>query len=634
MRLLLPLHTKKQNLLILLHFLYVGYGSAVFAQVPSIQWQKTLGGTLEDVPQCIYQTTDGGYIVGGASGSKDGDVIGQHGNGDMWVVKLSADGKTIVWRRALGGGGEDKGTLVQQTVDGGYIVGGITSSSNGDVKGNHGGGDAWILKLSGNGNILWQRCLGGSSTDELVALQEIILTDPVTQKPSSGGIFVGMNTVSNNGDVTGYHGGKDVWVAKLDQNTGGLLWQRALGSSGEETLNHLETTADGGCIVGSRTSTNGGDVSGVHGSVDLWVVKLEKDGKIEWKRTLGGSGLESFTAVRQTKDGGYIVGTHCNSNDGDVSGTTKTNTLWIVKLNAMGILTWQKKLDAYGYSEYRDMRQTQDDGFIVCGATYPALGNANALLVKLSSTGNVVWAKEYGYSGNDEPYRIQQTTDKGYIVAGTTNSPEVAGFHASRVDQWLLKLDENGGKRWERAFGGSDDDWNWRGCCGGTTLGYGLGMMIPSSLTPYMQLQSSDGAYFFAISTKSNNGDVTGLHYSSRLGVRSDIWVVKLGGDAPLVQSSVSLSQNTVLKPLASFMAFPNPFSHETTIHFTAAVSGNTTVDLHNADGKKVRVLFKGTVTAGELYTIKVQGAMLPKGIYFYNIKNDKSYLSGRLLKY
>src|SRR5688572_18974575 len=102
---------------------------------PSIQWQRAVGGSEHDVPQCIYQTRDGGYIIGGATGSKDGDVVGQHGKGDMWVVKLSADGKTIEWKRTLGGGSDDMGTLVQQTLDGGYLIGGVTSSSNGDVKG-------------------------------------------------------------------------------------------------------------------------------------------------------------------------------------------------------------------------------------------------------------------------------------------------------------------------------------------------------------------------------------------------------------------------------------------------------------------------------------------------------------------
>lgn len=620
---MLTLYNKWQITLKLCLFFYLvsGHLGNIIAQTPSIQWQKALGGTSDDVPQCIYQTKDGGFIIGGATGSKDGDVVGNHGGGDLWVVKFSDKG-LLEWKRTLGGAGQEKGTLIQQTADKGYIVGGTTASSNGDVKGYHGGGDIWVIKLNEMGAIEWQQSLGGSASDEIIALQEVLIND------ISNGFIVGGNSSSGNGDVSGYHGGKDVWVIKLSP-TGAKQWQRALGSSGEETLNELNPTPDGGFIVGSRTSTNGGDVSGVHGSVDLWIVKLDGAGNIAWKRTLGGSGLENFAAVKPTSDGGYIIGTSSNSNDGDVKGLSTVSGIWIVKLNATGSLSWQKKYDENGNSEYRSIRQTKDGGYIVSGSGRDNDGTTSGgtLLSKLYANGTEAWRKEFGMGKSNEPYLMQQTTDNGYILGGTTSY----NGYLSGVDHWMIKLDESGNKKWEKAFGGSGEDWYWAGCCGATTLG---GYVYFSSLLPYMKLQSSDGGYYFAVSTKSRDGDVTGLHYSSRLGVRSDIWVVKLGPEGQsTLQSMVAPVKNEELETLHGAKAFPNPFTKQTTIQFTAKETGKASVELYNMKGVRIRSVFNKTVIGGQTYYVPVKDIDLSKGIYFFFINNNKSRLSGRLVK-
>ncbi len=123
---------------------------------PSIQWQKSLGGTSDDEAYSIQQTTDGGFIIAGRSSSNDGDVTGHHGiigydNFDYWVVKLNSTG-TIVWQKSLGGTYLDFASSIQQTNDGGYIVAGISGSNNGDVTGHHGPSDC--LKTSNNSFIL------------------------------------------------------------------------------------------------------------------------------------------------------------------------------------------------------------------------------------------------------------------------------------------------------------------------------------------------------------------------------------------------------------------------------------------------------------------------------------------------
>src|SRR5690349_19302471 len=114
---------------------------------PSIEWQKCFGGTGWDVAESIRQTSDGGYIVAGSTLSNDGDVSSNHGSQDLWLVKLDNNGN-IQWQKCLGGTDNDVAFSVQQTTDGGYIVGGQTVSNDGDVTGSHGIGEYWIVKLN------------------------------------------------------------------------------------------------------------------------------------------------------------------------------------------------------------------------------------------------------------------------------------------------------------------------------------------------------------------------------------------------------------------------------------------------------------------------------------------------------
>ena len=127
--------------------LFNGVNNKSYAQAPTIQWQKCLGGTVTDEANSIQQTSDGRFIVAGYTFSNDGDVSGNHGNSDYWVVKLNSSGD-ILWQKCLGGTIDDRAYSIQQTSDGGFIVAGFTVSNDGDVSGNHGASDAWVVKLN------------------------------------------------------------------------------------------------------------------------------------------------------------------------------------------------------------------------------------------------------------------------------------------------------------------------------------------------------------------------------------------------------------------------------------------------------------------------------------------------------
>ncbi len=184
----------------------------------AIQWKKAYGGSNNDWPYSIQQTNDGGYIMTGFTMSNNGDVFGNHGDRDCWVVKLNGTG-AIQWQKSLGGSGPDEGWSVKQTSDGGYIVAGGSASNNGDVIGNHGYYDVWVVKLSGTGAIQWQKSLGGSNTDNAKC---------IIQTLDGGYIVVGGETESNDGDVSVNYGNPDFWIVKLDGN-GSIEWEKSLG---------------------------------------------------------------------------------------------------------------------------------------------------------------------------------------------------------------------------------------------------------------------------------------------------------------------------------------------------------------------------------------------------------------------
>jgi hypothetical protein len=240
---------------------------------PAIAWQKCFGGSKDDEAKSIQQTSDGGFIVAGKTWSNDGDVTGNHGDGDVWevffqadfwVVKLSATGE-IQWQKCLGGSDYDWVNSIQQTSDGGFIIAGETYSNDGDVTENHGYRDFWIVKLSATGEIQWQKSLGGSWEDEAKSIQQT----------SDGGFIVAGYTALNDGDVTGNHGGKDFWVVKLSAE-GEIQWQKCLGGSKDDEAESIQQTNDGGFIVAGYTASKDGDITGNHGGKDFWVVKLSK----------------------------------------------------------------------------------------------------------------------------------------------------------------------------------------------------------------------------------------------------------------------------------------------------------------------------------------------------------------------
>lgn len=411
---------------------------ATFAQAPAIEWQKSFGGSAAEEASSIELTNDGGYIVAGYTTSNNGVVTGNHGNGDFWVVKLDASG-TIQWQKTLGGTGVDGAYCIQQTADGGYVVAGNSNSTNGNVTGNHGNIDYWVVKLSAAGTIEWQKTLGGTQDEFAYSIQQT----------RDGGYIVAGFTNSNNGDVTGNHGGSDMWIVKLS-STGSIQWQKTLGGSAGEIAYGIQQTTDLGYIVAGGTGSNNGDVTGLQGAIDYWVVKLTPTGAIEWQQTLGGTSPEIAYSIQQTSDGGYIVAGVTQSYDGDVTGYHGGTGYdsWIVKLSTTGAIEWEKAMGGTDNDYIKSIKQNTDGSYIAGGYTLSNDGDVSGnhgswdlWAVKLSSTGTTQWQKTLGGTGPDGALSIQQTTDGGYIAAGSSaaNNGDVTENQGSG-DYWIVKL--------------------------------------------------------------------------------------------------------------------------------------------------------------------------------------------------
>ncbi len=327
-----------------------------------IQWQISLGGSGDDMANSIQQTTDGGYIVAGSTTSTNGDVTGNHGGADYWIVKLSASG-VLQWQKTYGGSFYDYAKCIQQTSDGGYIVAGQSDSINGDVTGNHGNQDAWVVKLNSSGVIQWQKSLGGTNIDRPTSLQQT----------SDGGFIMVSYTLSTDGDVAGNNVG-GYWVVKLNAS-GVLQWQNTYGGTGTgyDFATSIQQTSDGGYVVGGHTNSSTGDVTGFHGGYgdDFWIVKISNSGVLQWQKTLGGINDDWAQSTQQTADGGYIVAGLTYSNDGDVTGFHGGNgaDFWIVKLNSNGALQWQKTLGGTDDDQAISILQTIDGGYVVSGGS-------------------------------------------------------------------------------------------------------------------------------------------------------------------------------------------------------------------------------------------------------------------------
>ncbi len=421
---------------------------------PVIESQTTTGGSLKDSLTVIIFTSDGGSIAGGISLSNiSGDKTANNKGGrDYWVVKYDSAG-TILWDKTIGGSRDDILTCLLQTTDGGYILGGYSlSGKSGDkTQAGFGGNDYWVVKLDNLGNIQWNKTIGGNKDDGLYTLIE---TD-------DGGYLLGGNSKSGKSGVktdTSRAGSYDYWIVKLN-NSGKLLWDKTIGGFYYEKLTTVKQVADGGYVLGgySESGISGEKTENPRGAFDYWLVKIDSTGVVQWDKTMGGDKRDQLTSMELTKDGGYIIAGYSQSRisgekTADNRGNLNTSDYWIIKLDSLRNIQWDKTIGGNLNDTCTAIIKTQDGGYLVGGyslsgisseKTESSRGAYDFWVVKISGTGTIQWDKTVGGSRNDNLMGLYEAKKDLYVLAGFSNSgisADKTTLSKGNYDFWVVKL--------------------------------------------------------------------------------------------------------------------------------------------------------------------------------------------------
>ncbi|HKR03861.1 MAG TPA: T9SS type A sorting domain-containing protein [Bacteroidia bacterium] len=517
-------------------FLIIFMLSIVFNS-SSQTFQKTYGGINNDYGQSVAQTTDSGFIIAGVTYSYASGNI----NCDMYLIKTDVKGDTV-WTKTFGNIDIDRANSVAQTLDGGYILTGSTSYFSGAV--------LYLVKTDSFGNILWSKtipagiaCLGNS----------------VRQVPSDSGYIIGGSALQW-GMMQSY-----VYLIRTDSQ-GDTLWVKTFGENAYFDGAYSVTQADdGGFAVSGYT------ISGA-GGYDIYIVKFDAAGNMLWKKSFGGTANEYGYSIARTSDNGYIISGSTNSFGAGV------DDVYLIKTNDIGDTLWTRTYGGSGNDQGYFLQQTFDNGFIVCGSTNSfGAGSNDVYIIKTDSSGNVIWSKTYGGSGNDNGHSIYQTLDNGYIITGVTES-----FGAGDSDVYLIKTD---------AFGNS-------GC---NEINVVTIMGTPPSIV-------SDPVTIFG-----ND-------------VESSIPVGAAIGNGSIVNTlctNVNIKEITIAE---SFIIYPNPAQSKINIKLKVP-SEKFEIKLFDVTGQII--LEKSMKNISN--SINIALPELSNGIYFLNLRNEKYNMSEKV---
>jgi hypothetical protein len=241
------------------------------------------------------------------------------------------------------------------------------------------------------------------------------------------------------GDTASFGAGEtDVWLIKTDIN-GNMEWNKTYGGTASDDMQFMIADDDGYIIAGRTYSFGEGDA-------DLWLIKTDFNGNVIWNRTYGGPQTEWCWSIVKTSDNGYALLGRFNSYD------EGNNDFWLIKTDSEGLLDWEKTIGDIGDERGRSLVNTADGGFLLLGWTNSsgALG-IDFWLVKTDEYGNPQWNKTYGGEAGDRGKVIVKTEDNGYLIGGSTTS-----FGAGDNDVWLVRIDSAGNHIWNKTYGGQE----------------------------------------------------------------------------------------------------------------------------------------------------------------------------------
>ncbi len=469
--------------------------------------------------------TNGGFLIVGTSTSTDGDAMGCMSSiSRVWVLRLDAQGE-LLWQRCYGGSGNQTLPFVTATSDGGFAIACRTNSTDGDISTPLGGTDTWVFKIDEAGELLWERSLGGSAADDC---RGIVCGD-------DGSLFVFGHTFSP--ELQGFHApGNDFYLAKLSPN-GEVLDQRCYGGAEGDAAYSMFLAADQQIIMVGNTNSTDSDVS-VGGNMQRWILAVGPDLEILWQRTLVAEPSGSLTHALITQSGDLLIG----------GGTTSTE-----------------------------------------GEIFQLWGEQDMFAVRLNENLELQHSTAFGGSQYESIWHVIPGPDGGLLAIGNTSSQDgqITGSNGMQ-DAWLVCLDDTLGLRWMKNFGGTQDD----GFIGGAN--------------------TTDGGVVLTGWSKSSDGDLTNNQGNW------DLWVVKLGPE----QVGIGEQASGI-----DFRLAPNP------AHEVLQVTWRTDVDrltIHDALGQLIHTR---NVLPGEQQLELAVGSWAA-GVYTIRMHGEQGATSQRFIKH
>jgi hypothetical protein len=485
------------------------------------------------------------------------------------------------FQKTYGASGNDQAYCVQQTNDGGFIVAGHTASFNPNFY-----FDVYLIKLNNVGNISW--------TKTISAVTYSIETRYVEQNSDSGYIVCGK-------------AGNSGLLVRTDV-AGNILWSKTINGFNFIYANEVHQTIDGGFIVI-------GSAWPLVGSGNIMLLKTDGSGNITWQKILssGANNYDDGNSVRQTNDGGYIIiGTSVNSG--------VFSKMLLVKTDATGSVVWTKTYDAPGtYNIGWSVRQTADGGYVIGGQTITTPGtNYNAYMIKTNSTGDTLWTRAFGGANPDYARAVQQTSDGGYMLAGYTQS-----FGAGGADVYLVKTDSAGNLSWSKAYGGASGDGTYFGMqtndggyvAAGFTSSFGADMYLVKTDASGNSGCNEVNAGTVVSVPPCVEGTVT---FTLLPGVTANSVTLSSGSGGTMTPLCLTTGMNEMMSDEPAIAIFPNPSTGDFTIT-PADFIQSAEVEVFTMQGKKIysNKIFNAT-------EINVRVKNIIPGMYFVKLNDGE----------
>ncbi len=459
---------------------------------------------------------------------------------------MYGQGPDTLWTRTYGGERHDLGFSIQRCDDGYIIAGWSNSFGPGDC-------DAYLLRINNDGDTIWTRTCGGAQNDYAYDVF------PITEG------YIVCGTTESLGD------GKNVYLFKVD-TLSNLIWSRTFGGEDNDEGYSVQQTRDNGFIIAGWTWSYGA------GNSDVYLIKTDSTGAMEWSRTYGGVDIEYGYSVKQTQDKGFIiVGLTCSYGAGG-------SDIYLIRTDSLGDTLWTRTygrsfVDA-GYS----VAETRDNGFIISGSVTWSLLGAEMAVIKTDSRGNIQWEYYNGSLSDDTAYAVKELSRSGYITVGNFS-----------YELYLIRIDDTGTGLWSKLFGGA-----------GVDVGYNV-------------LETPESGYIIVGATTSFGAG------------NFDVYVIKTDTDPTVVKAK----QISKLAP--EIKLYPNPFKQELGISFIALKEG-ATLDIYNVDGRRI-MSFNSPAEGGGVFHRLIwdgrdsAGNQSSAGVYFVRLETSQTTITRKVVK-